>query len=174
MSRGSASLGLVAVGSLLVGCSEHQPMAPAVLADAARDAGPIAAMSVCTHVAGALVFSSFTFTSPTTAHGEGTVHGDLSGTFVADYFDIQQRGGGVIQMHAHHTITRSSGTIITSDDILLLPDRDPTVALPNSRLHVTAGTGAYAGATGLLHTHGDVNLVTLDGSIDYKGQVCVP
>jgi len=48
------------------------------------------------------------------------------------------------------------------------------MGLPNSRLDVIGGTDAYDGATGLLHTHGQVNLVTLAGSIQYKGQVCVP
>jgi len=63
---------------------------------------------------------------------------------------------------------------MTSDEILLLPDQDPAMGLPNSRLDVIGGTDAYDGATGLLHTHGQVNLVTLAGSIQYKGQVCVP
>ena len=168
------SLGLVAVGSLVVGCSERQITAPAGTPAFAASAAPQAGQGACEHVAGAFVFSRFQFTSQTTAVGEGTVVGDLSGTFSAQYFDIQQRGGGVVQMHAHHTITRSAGTIRTSDVILLLPDQDPAVALPNSRLDIIGGTGAYDGAIGLLHTHGNVNLTTLAGSIEFKGQICVP
>ena len=98
----------------------------------------------------------------------------LAGGFSAEYFDIEQRGNGAIHMRAHHTITRSTGTIRTSDEILLQPDQDPAVGRPNSRLHVIGGTGAYDGATGLLHTHGQLNLVTLAGSLQYKGQVCLP
>jgi hypothetical protein len=168
------SLGLVAVGSLLVGCSERQMTAPPDTPAFAASAAPRAGQGVCQHVTGAFVFSRFQFTSQTTAVGEGTVAGELSGTFSAQYFDIQQRGSGVIEMHAHHTITRSSGTIRTSDVILLLPDQDPAVALPNSRLDIVGGTGAYDGAIGLLHTHGQVNLATLAGSIEFKGQICVP
>jgi hypothetical protein len=41
-------------------------------------------------------------------------------------------------------------------------------------VEVTGGTGAFANASGLLHTHGEVNLATLAGSIDFKGEVCVP
>ncbi|SRR6266516_29242 len=104
----------------------------------------------------------------------GTLQGDLSGGFSAEYFDIQQRGSGVIHMLAHHTITRSTGTIRTSDEILLLPDQDPAVGRPNSRLDVIGGTGAYDGATGVLHTHGQLNLATLAGSLQYRGEVCVP
>jgi len=140
----------------------------------AASADQIAAHMACEHVSGVFVFTKFQFTSQTTAVGEGTLQGDLAGGFSAQYFDIEQRGNGVIHMHAHHTITRSTGTIRTSDEILLLPDQDPAVGRPNSRLHVIGGTGAYDGATGLLHTHGQLNLVTLAGSLQYKGQICLP
>jgi len=174
MRRRGSSLGLVVVTSFLVACSERQLTAPPNVSDLAASAEQLAAPTTCEHVSGAFVFSRFQFTSQTTAVGEGTLQGDLSGAFSAQYFDIEQRGNGVIHMRAHHTITRSTGTIRTSDDILLLPDQDPAAALPNSRLDVIGGTDAYDGATGLLHTHGQLNLVTLAGSIQYKGQVCVP
>src|SRR2546421_2570654 len=154
--------------------AEAAKSAPPDVPDLTASADHIAAHMACEHVSGAFVFSRFQFTSQTTAVGEGTLQGDLSGAFSAQYFDIEQRGNGVIHMRAHHTITRSTGTIRTSDDILLLPDQDPAAALPNSRLDVIGGTDAYDGATGLLHTHGQLNLVTLAGSIQYKGQVCVP
>src|SRR5437667_5856774 len=128
------SLGLVAVGSLLVGCSERQVTAPPDTPAFARSAGPLAAKSGCKDVGGAFVFTRFEFTSQTTAVGVGTVQGDLSGLFDAQYFDIQQRGDRVTHMHAHHTITTSTGTIRTSDEILLLPDQDPAAVRPNSRL----------------------------------------
>jgi hypothetical protein len=168
MSRRHVSLGLVAVGWLLLGCSERDVTGPGDVAASAGRPGT----SNCEHVSGAFVFSLFQFTSATTAVGQGIVQGDLSGTFHADYFNIQQVGNGVTRMQAHHTITRAGGTITTADEILLLPDQDPAVARPNSRLQVTAGTGAYAGATGLLHTHGRLNLATLAGSLQYKGRVC--
>jgi len=173
MHRQGSSLGLVVVTLFLVGCSERQLTAPANVSALAASAEQLAAQTDCEHVSGAFVFTRFQFTSQTTAVGEGTLQGDLSGGFSAEYFDIEQRGSGVIQMRAHHTITRSTGTIRTSDDILLLPDQDPTLARPNSQLEVIGGTGTYAGATGLLHTHGQLNLATLAGSLQYKGQVCV-
>src|SRR2546429_7273513 len=167
------SHGLVPVASFHVACAEPQTTAPANVANLAASAQQLAAPPACEHVSGAFVFTTFQFTSQTTAVGAGTLQGDLSGGFSAEYFDIEQRGSGVIQMRAHHTITRSTGTIRTSDDILLLPDQDPTLARPNSQLEVIGGTGRYAGATGLLHTHGQLNLATLAGSLQYKGQVCV-
>ena len=174
MRHRSFSLGLVLVASFLVGCSERQLTAPPNAPALAASAEQIAAQIPCEQVSGAFVFTKFQFTSQTTAVGEGTLQGDLAGGFSAEYFDIEQRGNGAIHMRAHHTITRSTGTIRTSDEILLLPDQDPAVGRPNSRLDVIGGTGAYDRATGLLHTHGQLNLVTLAGSLQYKGQVCVP
>src|SRR5438876_10978556 len=101
--------------------------------DLAASASHIAARMTCEHVDGAFVITKFQFTSQTTAVGEGTLQGDLAGGFSAEYFDIEQRGNGAIHMRAHHTITRSTGTIRTSDEILLLPDQDPAVGRPNSR-----------------------------------------
>jgi len=175
MRQRGFSLGLVAVASLLAACSERQITAPSSTLDLAaserRARGPD-----CEDVRGAFVFTSFAFTGPTTAAGAGTVRGDLSGTFTASYFDIAPQAGGVIQMHAHHTITKRRGTIMTSDEIRLLPDPDPAWVRPSSRLEVTGGTGMYQGATGLLLTAGRVNLNVAPpaGSIQIRGQLCVP
>ena len=169
-------LGLVAVASLLAACSERQVTAPSSAFDLAASAERRARTPDCEHVRGAFVFTSFAFTGPTTAVGAGTVRGDISGTFSAQYFDIAPQADGVIHMHAHHTITRRRGTIMTSDEIRLLPDPDPAWVRPSSRLEVTGGTGAYEGATGLLLTDGRVNLnvVPPAGSIQIRGQLCVP
>ena len=126
----------------------------------------------CEHVTGEFVFSSLTFTSPTTAVGEGTQTGDFPGTFHADYSNIQQPPGGPIKMDATHTLTTPDGTLVTSDEILLIPQAEPDVVQANSRLHIVGETGKFAGATGLLHTYGTVNLVTLEGAIGFKGKIC--
>ena len=135
-------------------------------------ANPAAANGDCEHVTGEFVFRSFVFTSPTTAVGEGTATGDFPGTFHADYFNIQQGPGGPIKMDATHAITTDGGTLVTSDEILLIPQVEPGVARANSRLHIVGETGEFAGATGLLHTSGTVNLGTLEGAIGFKGKIC--
>jgi hypothetical protein len=170
------SLGLVAVVSLLAACSERQITAPSSALDLAASAERQPGKPDCEHVRGAFVFTRFAFTGPTTAVGAGTVRGNLAGTFTAEYFDIAPQADGVINMHAHHTITRRSGTIMTSDEIRLLPDPNPAWVRPRSRLEVTGGTGAYQGATGLLLTDGRVNLneVPPAGSIRIRGRLCVP
>jgi hypothetical protein len=176
MRQKGFSLGLVAVALLLAGCSERKITAPSSTLDLTASVERHDRKPDCEDVRGAFVFTSFAFTGPTTAVGAGTVRGDLSGTFAAEYFDIAPQADGVINMHAHHTITRRRGTIMTSDEIRLFPDPDPAWVQPRSRLEVTGGTGAYEGATGLLLTDGRVNLnvVPPAGSIQIRGQLCVP
>ena len=167
------SIGVVAAGAWLVGCS-HDPLS----APAARRLTPPWLASVpnvlCRHVSGSFVFTSFQFTSATSAVGAGNVFGDIAGTFSAEYLDLHENGAGSSVMNARHTISTAAGSITTADVIILRPDQNPSIVRPNSRVEVTGGTGAYEGATGQLHTHWEVNLATLDGSIDFKGEVCLP
>lgn len=174
MQYRSVSLCLVVAGALLVGCSEGRLTAPAAARSLTPANGPLASVAGCQHISGSFVFTSFQFTSATTAVGAGSVSGDLTGTFLAQYFNLHQNGEGSSVMDAHHTITTTAGSVTTSDVIILRPDQNPAVVRPDSRVDVTGGTGAFSGATGLLHTNGEVNLATLAGSIDFKGQVCVP
>jgi hypothetical protein len=128
----------------------------------------------CTTVTGAFAFTSFTFTGPTTATAEATISGDLTGTVTANYFNIEQSGEGATHGQAVHMITTASGTLVTMDEVMLLPPTEPGVSRPHSRLYIVGGTGAYEGATGLLKTQGDVDLSSLEGSIAFKGRICVP
>ena len=128
----------------------------------------------CTRVAGQFTFTSFGFTSATTAVGVGVVTGDVNGTFHAHYWDIQTDANGVIETSASHVLTTPRGTLVTLDTIRLLPDTDPNSGFvrPDSRLLVVGGTGRYKHTTGLLRTSGRVNLTTLEGSIGYEGKLC--
>jgi hypothetical protein len=130
----------------------------------------------CTHVSGTFLFDRFEFTGPTTAFQDGRVVGDLTGTTHADYFNIEQKGrNGVFHMNGMHTIVTAEGTIFTFDEIRLQFDqKNPLIARANSRLYIVGGTGKYEGATGVLHTHGSLNVATLEGGIDFKGQICLP
>ena len=125
----------------------------------------------CRTVAGEFAFSSFQFTSPTTAVGVGVTTGDLAGTFHAQYWDITPAAGGVIDTQGSHVLTTPRGTLVTLDEIRLLPDTNGFVR-PDSRLHVVGGTKAYGHTTGLLRTSGRVNLTTLEGAIAYEGEIC--
>ena len=141
----------------------------------AVSAEPLRAQPNCTFVEGSFRFALFQFTSATTAYAEGFVDGDLSGTFVANYFNINQSGNGTLLLNGSHTITTGGGTLTTFDRINLLPDRDPGWFRPNSQLRIVEASAPYAEATtGLLHTHGRVNPGTLEGSIEWKGRICAP
>jgi hypothetical protein len=128
----------------------------------------------CTRIAGEFAFTMFQFTSATTAVGVGVTTGDLAGTFHAQYWDIQQRANGVIDTRGSHVLTTPRGTVVTLDEIHLLPDTQPYSGFvrPDSRLHLLGGTGTYKRTTGLLQTSGRVNLTTLEGSIAYEGKIC--
>jgi hypothetical protein len=132
----------------------------------------------CTPLSGTFVFTLFQFDSATTAHAEGEVwvEGEVVAHFSALYFNIDQKGEGVTQLNGQHTQTFLDGsTLVTHDEIRLQSDnQDPAWMQANSRLYIVEGTGEFAGATGLLHTHGELNVFTLEGGIDFKGQVCVP
>ena len=132
----------------------------------------------CTPLSGTFVFTLFQFDSATTAHGEVEVWagGAVVAYGTAQYFNIEPKGKGVIQMNGQHMLTFLDGsTLVTSDEILLQSDnQNPYFMRANSRLYIVGGTGEYAGATGLLHTHGGFDVGTLEGGIDFKGQVCVP
>jgi hypothetical protein len=125
----------------------------------------------CKSVAGEFAFTKFQFTSDTTAFGVATVRGDLAGTAHAQYWDITAGATGVIETQGSHVLTTPLGTLVTLDDIRLLPDTNGFVR-PDSRLYVVGGTKAYTHATGLLRTSGRVNLTTLEGAIAFEGTVC--
>jgi hypothetical protein len=139
-------------------------------------AGPI--NPPCSEITGTFIFTSFTFLNPELSEAEADAEiwmdGSLAGYAHAHYI-IDQKGNGVLQATFSHTWTFADGTVHTQDEgVVLLDRKNPGWGRVNSRLHIVDGTGAFAGATGLVHTHGEVNLFTLEGGIDFKGQICVP
>jgi len=174
MQRSSYLCLALVAGLLAAGCSDQRPTEPA----AARKGTPIvkalATSDGCELIAGTAQFTTFEFTSPTTAMSTGSVSGDLTGTFSVQYFNIHKNGDGSGAMNSSHTITTSAGSITTADDIILLPDTNPAFIRPVSHLNIVSGTGSYEGATGLIRVQGEVDLATLVGSLDYTGQICVP
>ena len=137
----------------------------------------------CSELSVTFAFTMFQFTSPTTAIGEGNVYHNSQpiASFRAQYFNIDQQGKGVTQLNGAHAITfLNGGKINTYDEILLQVDRNsplatesaPLVMRANSRLYIVGGEGIYEKASGLLHTHGAFNVTTLEGGIDFSGQVC--
>ena len=135
--------------------------------------------SPCFEFSGTFIFTAFQFLNAelteASAETEVWIDGELVGYAEAHYF-IERKGQGVNQAKFEHILTFLDGsTLHTQDDGLLVLERNnPGWGRANSRLHIVEGTGVFAGATGLLHTHGELNLFTLDGAIDFKGQLCLP
>ncbi len=140
-------------------------------------AGPV--NPPCSEISGTFIFTSFAFLNPELTQAVGLAEiwmdGNLVGHAEAHYV-LEQKGKGVIQATFNHTWTFLDGsTVHTSDEgVVLLDKNNPGWGRINSRLHIVDGTGAFAGATGLVHTHGLANLFTLEGGIDFKGQICLP
>lgn len=124
-------------------------------------------------VSGTATFTSFQFTSPTTAVSGGNVTGDISGTFTVQYYDLTTNDDGSRILRSNHTLALGTGTILTQDYIVLLPVSDPSVFRPVAHMLITGGTGAYAGASGEFIVYGEYNQATLEGSLQFKGDICV-
>jgi hypothetical protein len=173
MNTRIACCGAAVVALLLAGCSEHQVLAPSSRGARTPLEHEVTG-SGCQLVSGVATFRMFEFTSATTAQSTGVMTGDLVGTFAVHYFDLVQNGDGSGFLSSNHVLTTSTGTITTSDNIVLLPVDDPELFRPIAHMFITGGTGAYQGATGQLMVQGEYNHVTLAGSLTYQGQICVP
>ena len=102
----------------------------------------------------------------------GTITGDFAGDVSIVITSLTPSGGGAMHFEGICTIVTPEGTITTNDAAVLSPIDAPLFRV-NNRLTVVGGTGAYAGATGELHTHGTANFVP-GGVVDlrYEGRVC--
>jgi len=134
---------------------------------------PEAAGSGYQRVSGTATFTSFQFTSPTTAVSGGNVTGDISGTFTVQYYDLTPNDDGSRTLRSNHTLALDAGTIMTQDYIVLLPVSDPSVFRPVAHMLITGGTGAFAGAEGEFIVYGEYNQATLEGSLQFKGDIRV-
>ena len=113
------------------------------------------------------------------ADATGTISGDINGPVTAHINSISPSspsGDGALHvlMEHHYTNTTPSGTVDTSDHAVLAPV-DPSAGLyrMNNRLTIVGGNGIYSGASGYIHTHGDVNLFTGSINLSLRGRLCV-
>jgi len=123
---------------------------------------------------GGMVMTNFGAVDQNTTLGFAT--GDLKGAVAATLLGAPQPGaGGTLVFHVqHHWVTESG------DAINVGPAFATTVPIPNSNtlfavvtypIHITGGTGKFAGATGDLTNIGEADLVK--GTVfRYSGQVC--
>ena len=109
----------------------------------------------------------------------GTISGDINGLVSAHISHIRQSEDGTLHVLMEHTYTNTDplGTFDTSDHAVLSPvDASNKLYRMNNRLTIVSGSGSgsYSGASGYIHTHGDLHLVD-SGSINLSlnGRLCV-
>jgi hypothetical protein len=127
----------------------------------------------CVPVGGSLItnFGAFGSSDPNTTLGPAT--GDLRGAVSGSLLGAPQPSGSHVVFHVQHHLVTESGDTITFD-----PATATTVPLSQTRfaivtypVHITGGTGKFAGATGDVNTIGEVDLT--GGTVfRYTGQVC--
>jgi hypothetical protein len=170
---------------LLAGCQADAPIAPDTLgADAPAAAHAAAPADRCFNVRGP-VEAAFVGSSDMLHPVDGDVamiEGQTSGDVVSDAYawvdflshppgDPSWRGAIQIRMRHLYVAPDLSWSVWTQDDGVLAPV-EPGVYRFDNRLTVADGSGAFAGATGWLRSHGTVDFASNTIVLDYHGRLC--
>lgn len=104
----------------------------------------------------------------------GTATGDLRGALAAKILGVSQVGNNTVFSVQHHWVTESGETLVIDSPATATSVQVAAglFAITNYSLHISNGTGKFAGATGDLHLIGEVNLNTGQTVFRYTGQVC--
>jgi hypothetical protein len=174
---------------LLPACRSEAPIAPELLrmdrpvtVGAAVQASAPAAR--CFNVRGpveaAFVGSSIVL-HPVTGDA-AAIEGQTSGDVVSDAYawvdflshppaDPSWSGAIEIRMRHLYVAPDQSWSVWTEDEGVLAPV-EAGVYRFNNRLEVAGGSGAFAGATGRLRSHGTVDFVANEIVLEYHGRLC--
>ena len=102
----------------------------------------------------------------------GTATGDLRGALAAKIVGVSQVGNNTVFSVQHHWVLESGETLVIDPATATSTQVAPGLfAITNYSLHISNGTGKFAGATGDLHLIGEVNLNTGQTVFRYTGQV---
>ncbi len=124
----------------------------------------------CTPVGGMLMTNFGAIDQNTTM---GTATGDLKGAVSGTLLGAPQQVGNTLVFHVqHHWVTESGDTIFFDPaTATTIPISQTLFAVVTYPVHITGGTGKFAGASGQLTNIGEVDLVK--GTVfRYSGQVC--
>jgi hypothetical protein len=125
----------------------------------------------CTPVGGTVMTNFGAIDQNTTM---GTATGDLRGAVSGTLLGAPQPGAGnTLVFHVQHHWVTESGDTLSFDPATAttVPLSQTLFAIVSYPLHLTGGTGRFAGATGDLNTIGEVDLS--NGTVfRYSGQVC--
>jgi hypothetical protein len=121
---------------------------------------------------GGTVMTNFGAVDQNTTLGIAT--GDLKGAVAATLLGAPQPGaGGTVLFHVQHHWVTESGDVITVGPAVAttVPLSNTLFAVVTYPVHITGGTGKFAGATGDITNIGEADLVK--GTVfRYSGQVC--
>jgi hypothetical protein len=104
----------------------------------------------------------------------GVVDGDLKGAVAATILNVTQGSNGTVVFTVqHHFVTQSGDTILTdvatATTTVVAPGLYAVLSYP---VHITGGTGRFAGVTGDFNNIGAADLSTGRTVFRYSGQVC--
>jgi hypothetical protein len=127
----------------------------------------------CEQVGGTIMTNLAVVNESTTL---GVVAGDLQGAVAATILNVTQGSNGTVVFTVqHHFVTQSGDTIFTDVAIATTAVIAPGVyAILNYPVHVTGGTGRFAGASGDFNNIGTADLSSPPGRtvFRYSGQIC--
>ena len=120
---------------------------------------------------GGTVMTNFGAIDANTTMGMAT--GDLRGAVSGTLLGPPQLVSGTVVFHVQHHWVTESGDMLTFDPAVATtaPISQTLFAVITYPVHVTGGTGKFAGATGDITNIGEVDLIA--GTVfRYSGQVC--
>jgi hypothetical protein len=126
----------------------------------------------CVPVGGMLMTNFGAIDAATTM---GTATGDLRGAVSGTLLGAPQPGaGGTLVFHVQHHWVTESGDTLTFDPAVATtaPLSQTLFAVVTYPVHITGGTGKFAGAIGDIKNIGEVDLAAQATVFRYSGQVC--
>jgi hypothetical protein len=169
---------------LLAGCQADAPMAPDPLgADDPAVAHSAAPAGQCFNVRGpvAAAFVSSDVLHPVDGDA-AMIEGETSGDVVSNAYawvdflshpPADPSWNGAIQIRMRHLyVAPDQGWSVWTEDEGVLAPVEPGVYRFNNRLTVAGGSGAFAGATGRLRSHGTIDFASNAIVLEYHGRLC--
>jgi hypothetical protein len=156
------------IAVVLAACDGAGPSAPLVVPD---HASLSRAAEACSNLSG-------TVSARFVEGKDWDIEGDLfnrEGVRIGDAFawidELIPHGNGAIGVRMRHRYLLDGSEIDTEDSGVLTPTAPPVFGF-NNRLEIVGGTHPFAGATGFLRSHGEVDFGTGQIELMYHGRIC--
>ena len=126
----------------------------------------------CSPVSGTMATNLAVVDASTTL---GTANGDLKGAVAAAILNVTTNSDGTVSFSVQHSFVTDAGDTIFFDPATAVtkPLSETLFAILSYPVHIKGGTGKWAGATGDLHSIGEVDLKSGKTVFRYSGTVCL-